>query len=86
MFKLALVRLSNYELFFKIYFFIYFGVCWVSTAALRLSLVVVSRGYSSLRYAGFSLQWLLLLQKTGCRHVGFSSCSQGLRNCDSWAP
>ena len=23
---------------------------------------------------GFSLRWLLLLQSTGCRHVGFSSC------------
>ena len=35
------------------------------------------RGYSSLRCAGFSLQWLLLLQSTGSRPVGFSSC--GLR-------
>ena len=27
----------------------------------RLSLVVEKRGYSSLQYMGFSLQWLLLL-------------------------
>ena len=29
---------------------------------------------SSLRYTGFSLQWLLLLQSTGSRRAGFSSC------------
>ena len=29
---------------------------------------------SSLRCAGFSLQWLLLLWSTGSRHAGFSSC------------
>ena len=38
------------------------------------SLVVVSRGDSSLRCAGFSLRWLLLLQSTSARHAGFSSC------------
>ena len=31
-------------------------------------------GYSSLWCAGFSLRWLLLLQTTGSRHPGFSSC------------
>ena len=41
----------------------------------RLSLV---GGYSLLWYAGFSLQWLLLLQSTGSRLKGFSSCG-------SWA-
>ena len=30
---------------------------------------------SSLLHTGFSLQWLLLLQSTGSRHAGFSSCS-----------
>ena len=35
-----------------------------------LSLVAASGGYSSLRCTGFSLQWLLLLQSTGSRHVG----------------
>ena len=38
------------------------------------SLLCSSRGYSSLRCAGFSLQWLLLLQSPGSRHEGFSSC------------
>ena len=39
-----------------------------------LSLVAASWGYSSLRCAGFSLRWLLLLWSTGSRHAGFSSC------------
>ena len=56
------------------YVFIYLGLRWVFVVAHGLSLAAVSRGYSSLRCAGFSLQWLLLLQSTGSRHVGFSSC------------
>ena len=36
--------------------------------------VVASGGYSSLRCAGFSLRWLLLLRSTGSGRVGFSSC------------
>ena len=45
------------------------------------SLVAVSGGYSLLRCADFSLQWLLVLQGTGSRHAGFSSCgSQALEH------
>ena len=58
--------------FFLIYLFIW--LCWVFVAACRLSLVAASGGYSSLWCMGFSLQWLLLLQNTGSRRVGFSSC------------
>ena len=58
--------------------FIYFWLCWVFLAARRLSLVVASGGYSSLRCTGFSLWWLLLLWSTGSRFTGFSSCG-------SWA-
>ena len=54
--------------------FVCFWQCWAFVAVHRLSLVVASRGYSSLRSAGFSLQWLLWLQNTGSGHVGFSSC------------
>ena len=43
-----------------------------------LSLVAASRSCSSLRCAGFSSCWLLLLQSTGSSCVGFSSCG-------SWA-
>ena len=39
-----------------------------------LSLVVASRGYSSLQCEGFSMRWLLLLRSTGSRCAGFSSC------------
>ena len=59
-----------------IYLFIWLR--WVFVAAHGLSLVAVSGGYSLLRCAGFSLQWLLLLQSTVSRHAGFSSC-------DTWA-
>ena len=59
--------------------FIYFWLRWVFVAVRRLSLVAVSGGYSSLRCAGFSLRWLLLLRSTGSRCMGFSSCgSQAL--------
>ena len=56
-----------------IYLFIYW-LSWVFVAAHRLSLVVASRGYSSLRCVGFSLQWFLLLRSTGSRRAGFSNC------------
>ena len=54
--------------------FIYFLLRWVFVAACGLSLVVVSRGYSSLQCTGFSLRLLLLLWSTGSRRPGFSSC------------
>ena len=60
----------------KLFFF--FWLCWVFVAVCRLSLVVVSRGYSSLWSAGFSLRWLPLLWSVSSRHAGFSSCG-------SWA-
>ena len=64
--------------FFKIHSlihsFINLLLRWVFVAARRLSLVAASGGYSLLRCAGFSLQWLLLLRSMGSRHAGFSSC------------
>ena len=42
--------------------------------AWAFSLVAASGGCSSLWCTGFSLQWLLLLQSTGSRLAGFSSC------------
>ena len=62
--------------FFQINLFIYFWLHWVFVAARGLFLVAASGGYSSLRCAGFSLQWLLLLRTTGSRHVGSSSCGE----------
>ena len=54
--------------------FIYFWLHWVFAAARRLSLVAASGGYSLMRFAGFSLRWLLLLWSTGSRCVSFSRC------------
>ena len=39
------------------------------------SIAAVNGGYSSLPCVGFSLWWLSLLQRTGCRHMGCSNCS-----------
>ena len=71
--------------------FIYLWLHWqVFVAARGLSLVAASGGYSSLWCAGFSLRWLLLLQSTGSRCVGFSSCGSEalehrLSSCGAWA-
>ena len=65
------------KFFLKIYlFYLLFIFGCVGSSLLRagFSLVVVSRGYSSLWCVGFSLRWLLLLRSTGSRRVGFSSC------------
>ena len=65
----------------KFIYLIYFWLHWVFIAARGLSLVVMSRGYSSLWCAGFSLRWLLLLRSAGSRYAGFSSCgSQALEH------
>ena len=82
---------GNFITFFFI--LLYFWPHWVFIAARGLSLVVASWDYSSLWCAGFSLRWLLLLQSTGSRHTGFSSCSTqasvvaacGLRSCGTQA-
>ena len=52
----------------------HFWLGWAFVAVRGLSLVAVCGGYSWLRCAGFSLWWLLLLQSTGSRCMGFSSC------------
>ena len=45
----------------------------------------VSRGYSSMQETCFSLWWFLLLQNTGSRRVGFSSCgTQAQLPCSMW--
>ena len=80
-FHLNITRLP----FLKIYLFIIiiFWLCWVFVAVCRLSLVVVSGGYSSLQCAGFSLWWLLLLRSTGSRHAGSVAVPRGLSSCGS---
>ena len=61
--------------FLLIYLFIFiFGCIGSLLLCMGFSLVEGSGGYSSLRCVGFSLRWLLLLQSTGSRRAGFSSC------------
>ena len=71
---LGSLYLFIYLFIYNFYLLIYIWLRWVFVAVHGLSLVAASRGSSSLRCAGFSLQCLLLLQSTGCRHVDFSSC------------
>ena len=61
---------------------IYIWLCWVFIAVHELSLVAASQGYSSLRCAGFSFQWLLQLRSTDSRSASFSSC--GTRAQQLW--
>ena len=73
----SIPSLSFFFFLFKkkiIYLFILFWLHWVFVDACRLSLAGASGGCSSLRCVGFSLWCLLLLQSTGSRYVGFSSC------------
>ena len=63
-----------YFILFYFILFIYLFIYGCVGSLHRLSLVVVTGGYSSLWCVGFSLRWLLLLRSTGSRHQGFSSC------------
>ena len=70
----SVVQVSFFLIFFKfIYLFLFLavlGLCCCTWAFPSAG----SGGYSSLRCAGFLLQWLLLLQSMGSRCAGFS-CS-----------
>ena len=74
------VRIQHKHTVFFFNVFI-FWLRWVFVAVHGLSLVAVSGGYSSLRYTGFSLHWLLLLQSTGSRRLGFRSCGAWALDC-----
>ena len=77
---IELLLFLHFILFF--YKFIYFWLRWVFVTAHGLSLVAESEGYSLLLCVGFLLRWLLLLQSTGSRLAGFSSC--GTRAQQLW--
>ena len=66
---------SIYFFFLKLIYFI-FGCA--GSLLLGFSLVVVSGSYSSLCCAGFSLQWLLLLQSMGSRLAASVVVAHGL--------
>ena len=77
---LTIIHWTNKQFFFFFTFFFFnfnfiFGCVGSSLPYMGFSLVVASGGYYTLQCMGFSLWWLLLLQSTGSRHAGFSSCS-----------
>ena len=57
--------------------FVYLWLCWVFVSVRGLSLVAASGGHSSLRCAGLSLSWPLLLQSTGSRRAGSAIVAHG---------
>ena len=65
---------KGYPFFFFLIYPFNFWLHWVFAATRGLSLVAVSGGHSSSRGTSPALWWPLLLQSTGSRHVGFSSC------------
>ena len=65
------------KFFFKL--FIYLWLCWVFVSVGGFSLVAVSGGHSSLRCAGLSLSWPLLLRSTGSRRAGSAIVAHGPR-------
>ena len=70
--------------FFLINKFIYFWLRWVFVVARGLSLVAASRGYSSLRCAGFSLRGF----SCGAQALGVRASVvvvRGLSSCGLWA-
>ena len=69
-------RTCTDDLTFKRKLFFYLLLIAPGLSLLRLSLVV-SGGYSSLQCMSISLQRLLLLQSTGSRVRGLSSCNSG---------
>ena len=78
-------KVDRMGFFFKIYYCLLFWLWWAFTAAHRVSPAAASRGYSVLCSMHFSSCWLLLLQSTGSRHVGFGCCSaQAQLLCGLW--
>ena len=70
--------LYNRLIFFLIYLFIYFWLCWVFVSVRWLSPVVASGGHSSSRCAGLSLSRPLPLRSTGSRRAGSVAVTHGL--------
>ena len=66
------------KIFFLIYLFIYFWLCWVFVSVWGLPLVAASRGHSSSRCAGLSLSRPLLLRSTGSRCTSSAVVAHGL--------
>ena len=72
--QIASILIKGTFPFYPHLYFVFFRIlknlcvyCYVGFSLLLL-------GFSSLQCMGFSLRWLLLLQRTGSRHMGFGSC------------
>ena len=65
---------EKYRLEFFLNYLFYFWPHWVFVAACWLSPAEVSRDYSLLLCAGFSLRWFLLSRSRASRCAGFRSC------------
>ena len=74
-----------YILQIYLFYLFIFWLHWVFVAAHRLSLVVVSGGYSSLPCVGFLLRRLLSLRSTGSRHAVAVVVAHRLSSCGSRA-
>ena len=61
----------------NLFIYFYFWLCWVFVSVRGLSLVVASGGHSSLRCAGLSPSWPLLLRSTGSRRAGSAVVAHG---------
>ena len=66
---------------FLIFFFIYFGLCWVFVATRAFSLVSAGRSYSLVAVPGLSVRWRLLLPGAGSRRAGFGGCGSWALAC-----
>ena len=82
---LSLMVLGVTGLSWAVVVFFFFLVALVFIAACVLSLVAASGGYSSSWCTDFSLQRLLLLWSTGCRHAGPVVTVGRLSTCGSQA-
>ena len=72
--SIYLFSLFFYKVFFFNFYLFYFWLCWVFVAARGLSSGCGKRGLLFIVVHGLLMQWLLLLQSTGSRRPGFSSC------------
>ena len=72
-YKLKCSPRVKYRLELKKNYLFSFWLLWVFVAACWLSPAEVSRDYSLLLCAGFSLRWLLLSRSRASRCAGFSS-------------
>ena len=65
-------------LFFNLFIYFYFWLCWVFVSVRGLSLVAASGGHSSSQCAGLSLSRPFLLRSTGSRCAGSVFVAHGL--------